>query len=160
MANKWYMNTPDGEIPDNLPQNISREKYVESGLDSEVVVFDRSVCDIRIVPYKELISEYERLGNNNDTYKKLKDDYPKMRNMVWSVESSSPGILSKLKEFTELNNLDEIRKFIKKGGGNNDSPDDQKVDDLVEKCGSISVRNSDIQKFPTLLDYIIYRSRG
>jgi hypothetical protein len=160
MANKWYMNTPDGEIPDNLPQNISREKYVESGLDSEVVVFDRSVCDIRIVPYKDLISEYERLGNNNDTYKKLKDDYPKMRNMVWSVESSSPGILSKLKEFTELNNLDEIRKFIKKGGGNNDSPDDQKVDDLVEKCGSISVRNSDIQKFPTLLDYIIYRSRG
>ena len=159
MANKWYMNTPDGEIPDNLPQNISREKYVESGLDSEVVVFDRSVCDIRIVPYKELISEYERLGNNNDTYKKLKDDYPKMRNMVWSVESSSPGILSKLKEFTELNNLDEIRKFIKKGGGNNDSPDDQKVDDLVEKCGSISVTNSDIKKFPTLLDYIIYLSR-
>ena len=159
MANKWYMNTPDGKIPDNLPQNISREKYVESGLDSEVVVFDRSVCDIRIVPFKELISEYERLGNNNDTYKKLKDDYPKMRNMVWSVESSSPGILSKLKEFTELNNLDEIRKFIKKGGGNNDSPDDQKVDDLVEKCGSISVTNSDIKKFPTLLDYIIHLSR-
>jgi hypothetical protein len=82
-----------------------------------------------------------------------------MRNMVWSVESSSPGILSKLKEFTELNNLDEIRKFIKKGGGNNDSPDDQKVDDLVEKCGSISVTNSDIKKFPTLLDYIIHLSR-
>ena len=159
MANKWYMNTPDGKIPDNLPQNIPQERYVESGLESEVVVFDRSVCDIRIVPFKELISEYERLGNNNDTYKKLKDDYPKMRNMVWSVESSSPGILSKLKEFTELNNLDEIRKFIKKGGGNNDSPDDQKVDDLVEKCGSISVTNSDIKKFPTLLDYIIHLSR-
>ena len=160
MANKWYMNTPNGEIPDNLPKDISREKYVESGLESEVVILDRSVCDIRIVPYKELISEYERLGNINNNYKKLKDDYPKMRNMVWSVESASPGILSKLKEFTELTNLDEIRKFIKKGGGNNDSPDDQKVDDLVEKCGSISVRNSDIQKFPTLLDYIIYRSRG
>jgi len=159
MANKWYMNTPDGQVPDNLPQNIPQERYVESGLESEVVVFDRSVCDIRIVPFKELISEYERLGNNNDTYKKLKDDYPKMRNMVWSVESSSPGILSKLKEFTELNNLDEIRKFIKKGGGNNDSPDDQKVDDLVEKCGSISVTNSDIKKFPTLLDYIIHLSR-
>jgi len=159
MANKWYMNTPNGEIPDNLPQNISREKYVESGLESEVVVFDRSVCDIRIVPYKELISEYERLGNNNANYKKLKDDYPKIRNMVWSVESSSPGILSKLKEFTELNNLDEIRKFIKKGGGYNDSPDEQKVDDLVEKCGSISVTNSDIKKFPTLLDYIIHLSR-
>ena len=158
MANKWYMNTPNGEIPDNLPKDISREKYVESGLESEVVILDRSVCDIRIVPYKELISEYERLGNINHNYKKLKDDYPKMRNMVWSVESASPGILSKLKEFTELTNLDEIRKFIKKGGGNNDSPDDQKVDDLVEKCGSISVRNSGIQKFPTLLDYIIYIS--
>ena len=161
MANKWYMNTPDGEVPVNLPMisqevALTKEEYIESALRSEVVVFDRSVCDIRIVPYKELISEYERLGNINHNYKKLKDDYPKMRNMVWSVESASPGILSNLKEFTELTNLDEIRKFIKKGGGNNDSPDDQKVDDLVEKCGSISVRNSDIQKFPTLLDYIIF----
>ena len=164
MANKWYMNTPDGQIPADLPKNVSPEKYVESGLESEVVVFDRSVCDIRIVPYKELISEYERLGNINVFYKKLKDEYPMMRNMVWDLESSSPGILSKLEPFTELTDLDEIRKsimnskFIRKDSGKSlpESPDDQKVDDLVEKCGSISARNSDILKFPTLLDYIIF----
>ena len=164
MANKWYMNTPDGQIPADLPKNVSPEKYVESGLESEVVVFDRSVCDIRIVPYKELISEYERLGNINGFYKKLKDEYPMMRNMVWDLESSSPGILSKLEPFTELTDLDEIRKsimnskFIRKDSGKSlpESPDDQKVDDLVEKCGSISARNSDILKFPTLLDYIIF----
>ena len=158
------MNTPDGQIPDDLPKNVSPEKYVESGLESEVVVFDRSVCDIRIVPYKELISEYERLGNINGFYKKLKDEYPMMRNMVWDLESSSPGILSKLEPFTELTDLDEIRKsimnskFIRKDSGKSlpESPDDQKVDDLVEKCGSISARNSDILKFPTLLDYIIF----
>jgi hypothetical protein len=164
MANKWYMNTPDGKIPDNLPQNIPQERYVESGLESEVVVFDRSVCDIRIVPFKELISEYERLGNNNDTYKKLKDDYPKMRNMVWDLESSSPGILSNLKEFTKLDDLLDILKVINKsylirrdsGKSLDQSPDDQKVDDLVEKCGSISIKEDIIKKFPTLLDYIIH----
>ena len=164
MANKWYMNTPDGQIPADLPKNVSPEKYVESGLESEVVVFDRSVCDIRIVPYKELISEYERLGNINGFYKKLKDEYPMMRNMVWDLESSSPGILSKLESFTELTDLDVIRKsimnskIIRKDSGKSlpESPDDQKVDDLVEKCGSISARNSDILKFPTLLDYIIF----
>jgi hypothetical protein len=164
MASKWYMNTKNGEIPDNLPQNISREKYVESVLESEVVVFDRSVCDIRIVPYKELISEYERLGNNNANYKKLKDDYPKMRNMVWDLESSSPGILSNLKEFTKLDDLLDILKVINKsylirrdsGKSLDQSPDDQKVDDLVEKCGSISIKEDIIKKFPTLLDYIIY----
>ena len=164
MANKWYMNTPDGQIPDDLPKNMSPEKYVESGLESEVVVFDRSVCDIRIVPYKELISEYERLGNINVFYKKLKDEYPRMRNMVWDLESSSPGILSKLEPFTELTDLDGIKKsimdsrIIRRNSGKSlpESPDDQKVDDLVEKCGSISARNSDILKFPTLLDYIIF----
>lgn len=164
MANKWYMNTPNGEIPENLPKDISREKYVESGLESEVVVFDRSVCDIRIVPYKELISEYERLGNINHNYKKLKDDYPKMRNMVWDLESSSPGILSNLKEFTKIDDLVDILKAINKsylirrdsGKSLDQSPDDQKVDDLVEKCGSISIKEDIIKKFPTLLDYIIY----
>lgn len=159
MANKWYMNTPDGKIPDNLPQNVTKEEYIRSCLESEVVVFDRSVCDIRIVTYKELISEYERLGSTGHyNYKKLRDDYPKMRNMVWSVESANPGILSNLGEFSELNNLTEINKFIRKGSASNKAPDDKKVDDLVEKCGSISVRTSEIQKFPTLLDYIIHKS--
>ena len=87
-----------------------------------------------------------------------------MRNMVWDLESSSPGILSKLESFTELTDLDVIRKsimnskIIRKDSGKSlpEAPDDQKVDDLVEKCGSISARNSDILKFPTLLDYIIF----
>jgi len=169
MANKWYMNTPDGEVPVNLPMisrevALTKEEYIESALRSEVVVFDRSVCDIRIVPYKELISEYERLGNTNANYKKLKDDYPKMRNMVWDLESSSPGILSNLKEFTKLDDLLDILKVINKsylirrdsGKSLDQSPDDQKVDDLVEKCGSISIKEDIIKKFPTLLDYIIY----
>lgn len=169
MANKWYMNTPDGEVPVNLPMisqevALTREEYIESALRSEVVVFDRSVCDIRIVPFKELISEYERLGNINKTYEELKNYYSRMRNMVWELESSSPGILSKLESFTELNDLGEIKKsimnlkFIRKDSGKSlpEAPDDQKVDDLVEKCGSISARNSDILKFPTLLDYIIF----
>jgi len=169
MANKWYMNTPDGEVPVNLPMisrevALTKEEYIESALRSEVVVFDRSVCDIRIVPFKELISEYERLGNTNKIYEKLKNDYSGMRNMVWELESSSPGILSKLESFTELNDLAEIKKsimnlkFIRKDSGKSlpEAPDDQKVDDLVEKCGSISARNSDILKFPTLLDYIIF----
>lgn len=160
MASKWYMNTPDGEVPDNLPWisrevRLTKEEYIDSALRSEVVVFDRSVCDIRIVPFKELISEYERLGNTNKIYEKLKNDYPVMRNMVWELESSSPGILSKLESFTELNDLAEIRKSIIKGKSLPEAPDDQKVDDLVEKCGSISVINSGILKFPTLLDYII-----
>ncbi len=158
MASKWYMNTPDGQVPDNFPENVTKEEYIRSALESEVVVFDKSVCNIRIVPYKELISEYERLGGtDNQSYKKLKDDYPKMRNMVWVIESASPGILSNLKEFTELDNLSEINKFIRRGSQSNEAPDDQKVDDLVEKCGTISVRTSEIQKFPTLLDYIIYK---
>jgi hypothetical protein len=167
MANKWYMNTPNGEIPDNMPEDTSREKYIDSALESEVVVFDRSVCDIRIVPYKELISEYERLSNSDPRLKRLKDDYPKMRNMVWELESSNPGTLSKLKEFSELDNLDldnildAINKayFLRKDSGKPlaTAPDDQKVDDLVEKCGSISIRENEIKKFPTLLDYIILR---
>jgi len=169
MANKWYMNTPDGEVPVNLPMislevALTKEEYIESALRSEVVVFDRSVCDIRIVPFKELISEYERLGNTNKIYEELKNYYSIMRNMVWELESSSPGILSKLESFTELNDLAEIKKsiinlkFIRKDSGKSlpEAPDDQKVDDLVEKCGSISARNSDILKFPTLLDYIIF----
>jgi len=169
MANKWYMNTPDGEVPVNLPMvsrevALTKEEYIESALRSEVVVFDRSVCDIRIVPFKELISEYERLGNINKTYEELKNYYSRMRNMVWELESSSPGILSKLESFTELTDLDEIKKsimnskFSRKDSGKSlaEAPDDQKVDDLVEKCGSISARNSDIIKFPTLLDYIIF----
>ena len=163
MASKWYMNTPDGQIPADLPKNVSPEKYVESGLESEVVVFDRSVCDIRIVPYKELISEYERLGNINGFYKKLKDEYPMMRNMVWDLESSSPGILSKLEPFTELTDLDGIKKSImdskiirrRSGKSLAEAPDDQNVDDLVEKCGTISTKDTEIKKFPTLLDYII-----
>jgi choline kinase len=69
-----------------------------------------------------------------------------------------------LESFTELTNLDEIKKYImnskfsRKDSGKSlaEAPDDQKVDDLVEKCGSISARNSDILKFPTLLDYIIF----
>lgn len=159
MASKWYMNTPDGQVPDNLPENVTKEEYIRSALKSEVVVFDKSVCDIRIVPYKELISEYERLGGTgHSSYKKLKDDYPKMRNMVWAIESASPGILSNLKEFTQLDNLSEINKFIRRGSQSNEAPNDQKVDDLVEKCGSISVSTSEIQKFPTLLDYIIFLS--
>lgn len=165
MANKWYMNTPDGQVPDNLPMRsrevpITKEEYVESALQSEVVVLDRSVCDIRIVPYKELISEYERLGNTNQIYKKLKDNYPKIRNCVWELESSSPGILSKLKEFTKLDNLDEIKKSIiksKSGKLLTEAPGDQKVDDLLEKCGTISIKEEDIKKFPTLLDYIIFK---
>lgn len=167
MANKWYMNTPNGEIPNDLRDanntGISMDEYVESGLSSEVVVFDRSVCDIRIVPYKELISEYERLGGtSHPSYKELKDAYPKMRNIVWNLESSSPGILSNLKEFTELNDLDDIKKAIllpKYDGSKKPStpaPDDQKIDDLVEKCGTISIRENEIKKFPTLLDYIIF----
>jgi hypothetical protein len=159
MASKWYMDTPDGQVPDNLPENVTNKEYIDSALQSEVVVFDKSVCDIRIVPYKELISEYERLGGTgHSSYKKLKDDYPKMRNMVWAIESASPGILSNLKEFTQLDNLSEINKFIRRGSQSNEAPNDQKVDDLVEKCGSISVRTSEIQKFPTLLDYIILLS--
>ncbi len=159
MASKWYMSVPDGQVPDNLPENVTKEEYIRSALQSEVVVFDKSVCDIRIVPYKELISEYERLGGtDHSSYKKLKDDYPKMRNIVWAIESASPGILSNLKEFTELDNLSEINKFIRRGSQSNQAPNDQKVDDLVEKCGSISVRTSEIQKFPTLLDYIILLS--
>jgi len=164
MANKWYMNTPDGQIPDDLPKNVSPEEYVDSGLASEVVVFDRSVCDIRIVPFKELLSEYERLGNiNSGSYKELKAYYPNIRNKVWNLELSSPGILSNLKEFTEIDNLDEIKKSImnsnlirrRSGESSIKAPDDQEVDDLVEKCGTISIRTSEIQKFPTLLDYII-----
>ena len=163
MANKWYMNTPDGQIPDNLPKNVSPEEYVKSALESEVVVFDRSVCDIRIVPFKELISEYERLGNASQFYEKLKNDYPRMRNMVWDLESSSPGILSKLESFTELTDLDGIKKsimnsrFSRRNSGKSlaEAPDDQNVDDLVEKCGTISTKDAEIKKFPTLLDYII-----
>ena len=168
MANKWYMNTPDGEVPVNLPMKsrevaLTKEEYIESALQSEVVVFDRSVCDIRIVPFKELISEYERLGNTNKIYEKLKNDYSGMRNMVWDLESSSPGILSKLEPFTELTDLDVIRKsimnskIIRKDSGKSlpEAPDDQKVDDLVEKCGTISAKDNEIKKFPTLLDYII-----
>jgi hypothetical protein len=168
MANEWYMNTPDGQVPDNLPMlsrevPLTKEEYIKSALQSEVVVFDRSVCDIRIVPFKELISEYERLGDANQIYKKLKDEYPMMRNMVWDLESSSPGILSKLEPFTELTDLDGIKKsimdskIIRKNSGKSlaEAPDDQNVDDLVEKCGTISTKDTEIKKFPTLLDYII-----
>jgi hypothetical protein len=127
--------------------NIGRGTYFKL---SKPVLITNNLNDLDLNKIKSLLE--------NSFEKKLKDDYPKMRNMVWVIESASPGILSNLKEFTELDNLSEINKFIRRGSQSNQAPNDQKVDDLVEKCGSISVRTSEIQKFPTLLDYIILLS--
>ena len=48
-------------------------------------------------------------------------------------------------------------KIIRRRSGKSlaEAPDDQNVDDLVEKCGTISTKDTEIKKFPTLLDYII-----
>ena len=86
-----------------------------------------------------------------------------MRDIVWSVESQSPGVLSNLKEFTDIqsSNLQEIERLCRyleyKKVEEVKAPDDQKVDDLVEKCGTISVDCPEIKKFATLLDYIIHK---
>ncbi len=168
MAQKWYMQTPDGQIPEDLESQYkgttktAKDDYFDYVGESEVVVFDRNVCDIRIVPFKELISEYDRLGVKDQNRKQIKKLYPMMRNLVWSVESQSPGVLSNLKEFTDIqsSNLQEITKLCRylqyKKVEEVIAPDDQKVDDLVEKCGTISVDCQEIKKFATLLDYIIY----
>ncbi len=168
MAQKWYMQTPDGQIPEDLESQYkgttktAKDNYFDYVGESEVVVFDRNVCDIRIVPFKELISEYDRLGVKDQNRKQIKKLYPMMRNLVWSVESQSPGVLSNLKEFTDIqsSNLQEITRLCRylqyKKVEEVIAPDDQKVDDLVEKCGTISVDCQEIKKFATLLDYIIY----
>ena len=169
MANKWYMQTPDGQIPEDLESRYkgttktAKDNYFDYVGESEVVVFDRNVCDIRIVPFKELISEYDRLGVKDKNRKEIKNYYPMMRNLVWSVESQSPGVLSNLKEFTDIqsSNLQEIERLCRyleyKKVEEVKAPDDQKVDDLVEKCGTISVDCPEIKKFATLLDYIIHK---
>lgn len=168
MAQKWYMQTPDGQIPEDLESKYkgttktAKDDYFDYVGESEVVVFDRNVCDIRIVPFKELISEYDRLGVKDQNGKQIKKLYPRMRDIVWSVESQSPGVLSNLKEFTNIqsSNLQEITRLCRylqyKKVEEVIAPDDQKVDDLVEKCGTISVDCQEIKKFATLLDYIIY----
>jgi hypothetical protein len=169
MAQKWYMQTPDGQIPEDLESKYKgttktpKDDYFSYVGESEVVVFDRKVCDIRIVPFKELISEYDRLGVEDRNRKKIKQLYPRMRDIVWSIESQSPGVLSNLKEFTDIqsSSLKEIGKlcrYLHFGKVEEiKAPNDQEVDDLVEKCGTISVNDTEIKKFATLLDYIIYK---
>jgi hypothetical protein len=151
---------------DSLKDNVysSLSKIIEQ----KILNIKNNIClkyNLNIVELNKIFNNNSvSLVSNNDINNKLKNDYSGMRNMVWELESSSPGILSKLESFTELTNLDEIKKsimnskFSRKDSGKSlaEAPDDQKVDDLVEKCGSISARNSDILKFPTLLDYIIF----
>ena len=158
MANKWYMDAADGQIPEDLG-DVSREEYIDSALKSEVVVLDQDACDIRIVPFREVLAEYERLGStDHHSYKQLKQSYARWRDMAWSLESAKPGIISGLKPFTEMQDLSEIDRLVaRKSSPSSKAPEGGKADELVEICGSVSVRTGEIAKFPTLLDYIIYR---
>ena len=158
MAGIVYMVTPDGEIPSDKYFKIyhtqTPKKYIESALASEVVVFDRSSCsNLRIVPFKELLSEYEKQDSDHPNYTQLKEIYPKIRNVVWAFHLANPGLLDVLKEFSNFENQNTLK--IRKGWEFSEAPNDQKVDDLVEKCGTISV---DFTKFGTLLDYIVKNS--
>ena len=158
MASKWYMDAADGQIPEDLG-DVSREEYIDSALKSEVVVLDQEACDIRIVPFREVLAEYERLGStDHPSYKQLKKSYPRWRDMAWSLESAKPGIISGLKPFTEMQDLSEIDRLVPiKSSPSSKAPEGGKADELVEICGSVSVKTGAISKFPTLLDYIIYR---
>lgn len=158
MANKWYMDTPDGQIPENLG-SISKNDYIDSALNSEVVVLEQDACEIRIVPFREVMAEYERLGvTDHWRYKEMKLSYPRWRDMAWSLESARPGIISDLKPFTEMQDLSEIDRLVpRKSDPSYKAPEGEKADELVEICGSVSVKTGAISKFPTLLDYIIYR---
>lgn len=154
LAFKKYMNLPDG-----TDQKEENEKYKSSVLESEIVIFNRKSSEnMRIVPYKEVISEFERLGmSGDDQYKKLKENYNTMRNLVWSIESSRPGTISKLESFSKIEERYALENIgIKTANLGTPAPEGDKADELVEKCGTISVSSYEIDNFPTLLDMIIF----
>ena len=153
LAFKKYMNLPDGADQEG------NKEYKESVLQSEIVIFDRKSAEsMRIVPYKEVISEFERLGmSGDDQYKKLKEDYKTIRNLVWSLESSKSGRISGLESFSKIDERYALENIgIKSANLGTPAPEGDKADELVEKCGSISVSSSEIVNFPTLLDMIIF----
>jgi len=172
IAREWYMNIPNGEVPKEIPEtglNITSKSYTNNCLHSEIIIFDKSslVGDIRMVPFREVLESYEKLGLLDDTnYKNLKDNYTVIRNMIWTLELAKPGHFSNIQEFTTISDpMSVIRDVLKealnkfKAGPTTSkiklqvAPSDKlEIDELVEKLSKISLTTN---KFDTLLDFTI-----